>query len=255
MVNGNVRFAYTYSNGWWGDYSSGAHAWSMLGSAGLSSAFLGDGGWHTVGTGLSYRYASSGDYSNWLVNGNVRFAYTYSNGWWGDYSSGANAWSMLGSAGLSSAFLGDGGWHTVATGLSYRYVPSGDYSNWLVNGNVRFAYTYSNGWWGDYSSGANSWSLVGSSGVSSAFLGDGGWHTVGSGLSYRYASSGDYSNWMVGGNMRFGTPIAPGSGATMGRIRGASWALPDSPRPSWAMAIGTSWTAYGPTGTLTELAI
>ena len=183
MVNGNMRFAYTYGTGLWGDYSSGAKTWSLLGSAGLSSAFLGDGGWHTVGTGLSYMYTSSGDYSNWLVNGNMRFAYNYGAGSWGDYSSGANTWSLLGSAGLSSAFLGDGAWHTVGTGLSYRYASSGDYSNWLVNGNMRFAYNYGAGSWGDYSSGASTWSMLGSAGLSSAFLGDGGWHTVGTGLS------------------------------------------------------------------------
>ena len=162
----------------------------MLGSAGLSSAFLGDGGWHTVGTGLSYRYVPSGDYSNWLVNGNVRFAYTYSNGWWGDYSSGANSWSLVGSSGVSSAFLGDGGWHTVGSGLSYRYASSGDYSNWLVNGNMRFAYTYSTGQWGDY--GANTWCLLGPTRLSSTFLGDGNWHTMDSIWSYEYVSGVGY---------------------------------------------------------------
>ena len=92
----------------------------MLGSAGLPSAFLGDGGWHTVGTGLSYRYASSGDYSKWLVNGNMRFAYTYSTGQWGDY--GSSTWCLLGPTKISSAFLGDGNWHKLDSIWSYEFV-------------------------------------------------------------------------------------------------------------------------------------
>ena len=195
-----MRFAYSYSTGQWGDYAPAAIAWSLLGSAGLSSAFLGDGGWHTVGAGESYRYASGGDYSNWLVNGNMRFAYSYGTGQWGDYAPAAGTWSLLGSAGLSSAFLGDGSWHTVWTGVSYRYTASGDYSNWLVNGNMRFAYTYGTGQWADYAPAADEWSLLGASGLSSAYLGDGAWHTLGNDINgaewrYSYDATVDSGQW------------------------------------------------------------
>ena len=166
-----MRFAYNYGAGSWGDYSSGANAWSMLGSAGLSSAFLGDGGWHTVGTGLSYRYASSGDYSNWMVNGNVRFAYTYSIGQWGDY--GASTWCLLGPTKLSSAFLGDGNWHTLDSIWSYEFVSGlgylkGSVSTWVPlpqggscwgSSPTQFACNYTNQVFGLYDSGVTS-SLV-----------------------------------------------------------------------------------------------
>jgi hypothetical protein len=260
LVNGSMRFAYTYSNGQWADYSSGANAWSLLGYASVSSAFLGDGAWHNVGTGLSYKYFSGGDYSNWLVNGNMRFAYTYNNGWWADYSSGANTWSLVGPAGLSSAFLGDGGWHTVGTGVSYKYFSSGDYSNWLVNGNMRFAYTYGNGLWADYSSGANTWSLVGSAGVASAFLGDGAWHNVGTGLSYKYFSSGDYSNWLVSGRLRFAYTYGTGLWADYSSAT-KTWSVLGAPGLSSAFLgdgsphmLDTTWsyTYSGTTGTWTN---
>ena len=219
------RFRYDYgAHQWWDIGMYGV--WRTLGASGWSAAaqhsandpmFVGNGGWHDVGTGLSYRYASAGDYSNWLINGNMRFAYTYGTGQWADYYWGTNTWSLLGPSGISSTFLGDGAWHTLGgTGFRYRYERSGDYDNWLVNGAMRFAYTYGNGLWADYSSGANTWSVVGSGGLSSSFLGDGGWHTVGTGLSYRYASSGDSSNWQVNGALRFAYTYGAGQWADYG---------------------------------------
>jgi hypothetical protein len=265
LINGNMRYAYTYSTGQWADYYWGTNTWSRLGSAGTSSAFLGDGAWHTVGTGLSYKYFSAGDYDNWMVNGSLRFAYTYGSGLWADYYRGTTTWGVLGSGGVSSAFIGDGGWHTVATGLSYRYASAGDYSNWLINGNMRFAYTYGTGQWADYYWGTNTWSLLGSGGISSTFLGDGAWHTVGTGLSYKYMTSGDYSNWMVNGSLRFAYTYGAGQWADYYRAT-TTWSLLGSAGLASAFigdgawhGLGNGWDysyaantgTWAPTGTLT----
>ena len=208
LINGNMRFAYTYGTGQWADYYWGTNTWSLLGPSGISSTFLGDGAWHTLGgTGFRYRYERSGDYDNWLVNGAMRFAYTYGNGLWADYSSGANTWSVVGSGGLSSSFLGDGRWHNLGTGWWYRYASSGDYSNWVINNNMRFAYTYSSGQWADY--GANTWALLGRTGLSSTFLGDGNWHTLDSIWSYEFLNGYGY----LKGSVTHWTPDSSGGGS------------------------------------------
>jgi hypothetical protein len=210
LVNNNLRFAYTYGTGLWADYSPAANAWSLISTGVLSSTFLGDGAWHTLGgTGFRYRYERSGDYSNWLVNNNMRFAYTYGTGRWADYSSGANTWSMLGSGVLSSTFLGDGGWHGVGNSWWYRYERSGDFSNWVTNNHMRFAYTYSSGQWADC--GANTWCLLGPTRVSSAFLGDGNWHTLDSIWVYAFF---DDIGWLTGDSVSTwsGAFWSPGGG-------------------------------------------
>ena len=102
----------------------------------------------TVAQSWSYREASNIGYWSW--GGTDRFKYDYgATQWWDTTTFGG--WQKLGAVGQSTAnhagvsdpnFLGNGSWHTVGTGLSYWYNAGGGYSNWMVNGNMRFAYTY-----------------------------------------------------------------------------------------------------------------
>ena len=157
------------------------------GPAGLNAAFVGDGHWYDLGNGFTYRYSAAYDQGTFKDGAAQRFMYNYASGQWSD-SADTVSWQALGMAGLNAAFIGDGAWHTVWTAVWYRYTASGDYSNWLVSGAMRFVYAYNVGQWSDYSPVAGRWSLLGSLGLSSAFLGDGSWHTVWTGVSVQVHS-------------------------------------------------------------------
>ena len=114
-----------------------------------------------MGTGLSYRYSSSGDYSNWLVNGNMRFAYTYGDGLWADYYAGSNAWYLMGPGGMSSAFIGDGNYHTFTGNGRYRYSRADDYGYWNYQSYDIYRIAYLSGTF--YYRKGSSWSNMGTS--------------------------------------------------------------------------------------------
>jgi hypothetical protein len=232
ITGGTFRLAYGYTPGVWWDYSD---TWRALSSTGVGSAFIGNaaiGAYYYMNNNWYYGYDVNQDIGYWKAStGPFRFAYYYPEGIWYD-AANTGGWASLGSAGLSSAFLGDGSWHTVGTGLSYIYSPSSDCNSWMVNGYVRFAYVYGSGQWYDIWSHLRSsqemainprdwdpsWMLLGQSGQSSAFVGDGAYHVLFSdGTRYRYSS--EYGYWNTSGvpgtdDFRFGYIDGGSTGST-----------------------------------------
>jgi hypothetical protein len=206
--NGLERFLYNYTSGQWSDHAAGnSPYWSTVGGAGVSSAFIGDGTWHNVNSdSWNYLYSAAGDYGTWNRNGLHRFFYNYNSGQWSDHAaSNSSYWSTVGGAGASSAFIGDGAWHNVnSNNWCYLYSATGDYGTWHRNGLHRFVYYYSSGQWSDHAASNSSyWSAVGGAGVSSAFIGDGSWHGLGTNWSYYYDKSSDSSQFKYQGNLQF----------------------------------------------------
>jgi hypothetical protein len=148
-----------------------------------------DGQWQVYSPGWSYMWMSSGNYAIWRNDaiGWGRFVYAYTPGQWFDGS-----WNSIGNNGASSAFIGDGAWHNLNNGWSHYYTTSGDYAVWMNNavGWGRFVTAYGPKQWFD-----GSWNPIGTSGASTAFLGDGTWHDLNNGWSYNYVASSDYAVW------------------------------------------------------------
>jgi hypothetical protein len=186
------RFVYGYTNRQWFDGS-----WSAIGTSGASSAFMGDSAWHNLNNGWSYYYTTSGDYAVWKNNaiGLGRFTTAYGSKQWYDAS-----WNPIGTSGASTAFMGDSAWHNLNNGWSYYYTTSGDYAVWKNNaiGLGRFITAYGPKQWYD-----SSWNPIGTSGASTAFIGDGAWHNLNNGWSYSYGASPDESYWSTNSSTRF----------------------------------------------------
>ena len=194
------RFGYDYKNGNWSDCDL-AGTWRRIGGTGVSGAFLGDGNFQDLKNGWSYQYTASTDTSNWKDGTILRFSYNYTPGqWWQNGYTGG--WQVLGSSGLSAAFLGDGVSHSIGNGWSYYYTPSTDTGYWLTNSANRFAYGYVTGQWQD-NGNIGGWATLGPAGLSASFLGDGNWHTMDSIWSYELVSGigylkGSVSTWLPG---------------------------------------------------------
>jgi hypothetical protein len=189
-TGGNFRLAYGYTGGVWFDYSD---MWRALSSTGVGSAFIGNaaiGAYYPLNNGWYYGYNKDQDIAYWMNSttlGTFRFAYYYAGGQWYDSGHGSAGWDELGTAGISSAFIGDGSFHDV--GLSdawlYLYRSSEDQSLWReYTGVTRLAYEYTVGQWWDY--GATGWNTLGRSGQNSDFIGKGARWSIG------LPSSGDY---------------------------------------------------------------
>jgi hypothetical protein len=209
QYNGLHRFYYDYALGQWYDHSSSNVTWwSTVGGASVSSAFIGDSGWHNLNNGWAYIYGMGVDQGSWVYNGRLRLVYSYALGQW--YDPTTPTWSALGIAGLSSAFLGDGTWHDLKNGWSWLYTASGDHSQWMNGTNLRFDYFYIPGQWYDYSPTTSTWSTLGAGNVASTFIGDGTWHGLNDGWSYMFTSATDTGEWKFGANSRFRFAYTPG---------------------------------------------
>ena len=192
----SVRFAYGYNSGQWCDTGLGG-GWQTLGT-GLTSTFLGDGGYHDLKNGWSYMYNASIDYAYWRDGSDVRFAYGYTGGQWNDTGLGGG-WQTLAS-GLTPTFLGNGGYYDLKNGWSYMYNASIDYAYWKDGSDVRFAYGYTGGQWNDTGLGGT-WQTL-ASGLTPTFLGNGGYYDLKNGWSYMYNASIDYAYWKDGSYVR-----------------------------------------------------
>ena len=193
--NGGItRFGYHYSVGQWWDNRNG---WAKLGSEAVSQAFIGDGTFHDLNNGWSYKYLTSITSGYWNDGSITRFGYLYSVGQWWDNCSG---WSKLGSEGVSQVFIGDGVYHNLNNGWWYEYNKAQDRSYWETGGVERFCYHYDNGQWWDW---GISWYELSAEGVSQAFVGDGAAHDLFNGLSYSYDKDLAIGYWLVDGANRF----------------------------------------------------
>jgi len=203
LCSGVVRFGFDYDPGqWWHQGTT----WTTLSGIGLAEGdWVGDGSWHNLNNnGWSYRYLTSITSGYWNNAGTTRFGYHYSGvQWWDNW----NGWGKLGSLGVSQAFIGDGEFHDLNNGWSYKYVTSISSGYWNNAGTTRFGYHYSAGqWWDNW----NGWEKLGSLGVSQAFIGDGTWHGLNPGWSYSYSTAISSGFWNNGIGTRFGYDYGAG---------------------------------------------
>jgi hypothetical protein len=196
---GSVRFISAYTPGQWFDGT-----WNKIGDAGISTAFIGDGSAHTISTDWDFLYDSSADSGIWRRHTGAanRFKYLYSTGqWWdwSDYNSGA--WKRIGGPGAySSSFLGDGAWHNLGNKWSYLYNATSDYAQYRYSAGSpvytsdRFRYYYSTGEWQNYDK-LVVYTRMGNVGLSSAFMGDMNWHSLGNNWYYFFTDlDGSWGN-------------------------------------------------------------
>ena len=188
----DARLAYGYTGGQWNDTGLGG-GWQRLAS-GLTPSFLGDGVYHDMQNGWSYMYLASVDYAYWRNGSDARLAYGYTGGQWNDTGLGGG-WKTVGT-GVNPTFVGDGVYHDMNNGWSYMYYASIDYAYWRYGSAVRLAYGYSGGQWCNTGNGGG-WQTLGT-GVSPTFIGDGVYHDMQNGWSYRYFASVDYGEWTGG---------------------------------------------------------
>ena len=156
-----MRLGYNIGTGqWWqNDQFSG---WSVIGSPGSSSSFIGDGQWKNLGNGVWYEYynPSNSEHFNFDGSGTRRLGYNFGTGQWWDYYSAS--WHTLGQSGMSSAFIGDGAYHQLwSDGAKYQYVSG--YGYWSSNGvsnDDDFRITYASGQWYRYYDGSTIYDAV-----------------------------------------------------------------------------------------------
>jgi hypothetical protein len=176
--DGAMKFRYDQTNKQWGDYSSVDSKWYTLSVTGLSGTFIGDGVYHDLGNGFSFAYAASADYGRFRKGGTTdRFLYYYSYGKW--YDTGAyGSWQILGNAGLSASFMGDGSTHVLGNNFSYSYASDEGTFTLTSGGANRFKYAYGSGQWSDWGKDA-AWADLGTADKSAEFMGDGAHHDLG----------------------------------------------------------------------------
>lgn len=224
---GYFRFYYNYSSQQWNDWSNAANTWSKLGPAGTSSnEWLGDGNWHNFSDGRSYLYTDH--ISVWKDQGYYRFYYNYLAGLWHGFANGPNIWSDIGATGVSAEYLGDSKWHTVGNDLQYLYYKHS--SVWKVNDKFRFYHNYLAGQWMDYSDATATWSNIGSSGLTSAFIGDGTPHNMGKGYQFTYDKGSDKARFLWDAGHDYRKSMSTGSWE---QLIGESW------ESSWASLVKT----------------
>jgi len=189
------RFAYSYMSVAWSHYGYDG-IWKTLGTGTYSADFIGDGGAHGLGTwyGSSWRFtydvgADRGDFAKYCSSPGEyrnRLAYGYSDGSWWHYGA-TGGFTELGQGGYTADFIGDATSHDLGTlnGTNWLFFYSGNwdesYFTYRVGENFyeRFAYDYVAGLWRHRSYGSGMGAL-GPAGASSAFVGDGNPHSIGS---------------------------------------------------------------------------
>jgi hypothetical protein len=217
--NGNWRLAYTSGIGQWWDFTGngmGLGTWNKLGGTGVSPAFLGDaaiGAYYNLNNGWCYGYDTRSDAGYWWNGSAWRFAYNYGVGQWYDWSQWSDlnnkCYHPIGSPKFSSAFIGDGVLRDLGNGWSFEYVSSTDTAYWRPGIFWRLGYQYTPGQWWDCSQlgGEDHWHTLGSTGVSSVFLGNadiGAFYPLHNGWVYGYSRQNDTEYWHNGASFRYG---------------------------------------------------
>jgi hypothetical protein len=200
-ADGRVRFSYAYNSGQWNDVYTATNTWAVLGAAGMSSKFIGDGVYRNVGNGWFFGYYAGGDAGYWkrAADGSMRLAYSYSAGQWNDVYTPTNSWAVVGTGGMGPGFIGNGAYWNVGNGWLFGYSVGGDYSGWKIasSGQTRFSYSFGTGLWWDYT--VNGWGRLGLGGMNALFLGDGQWHQFGTNELFSY--DGSFYYWATGANV------------------------------------------------------
>ncbi|MCA1959941.1 MAG: hypothetical protein LDL33_04015, partial [Desulfomonile sp.] len=200
--DGKWRFRYGYQLGQW--YNTGdILSWQTLGAAGQSGAFIGSGAWYALGNGFSYKFYAPQNAGYFKQGDDYRFLYLYGTGEWRHTGDTALSWRSLGGVGQTASFLGDGLWHDLGNGVSYCFMTGGYSSGYFKIGtSYRFKYQYGPGQW-FHTGNTVSWQRLGGSGESALFMGDGYWHNIGNGFTYRYYAPQDAAYIKDGAAYRF----------------------------------------------------
>jgi len=201
------RFRYRYASGQW-LHSGDTLSWRYLGSSGLSGTFVGSGYLCHLGNGFTYKYYAPYHDGYFKEGDSYRFRYGYTSGQW--YHSGDTlSWRLLGSSGLSAAFLGSGHLSDLGNGFSYWYYARYHDGYFKEGDSYRFRYRYAPGQW-LHSGDTQSWQVLSVAGQSSAFVGNGNWHSLGNGFNYRYYAPQNVGYFRQGYTYRFRYRYGPG---------------------------------------------
>jgi len=197
-LDGAQKFRWHLTDHQWWHYSTNGLNWYVLSATGLPFSFVGSGAWNDLGNGFSYRYAVAYDYGYWMQGSTYRFYYQYGPGQW--YHTAATlSWQVLGNAGLTASFLGDGPYHDLGNGFWYRYALATSIGFWSQNAlesNQRFRYWYASGRWQHRGYDGVYYNL-GPAGSSARFMADGAYHNLGNGFWYRFASANFIGIWSL----------------------------------------------------------
>ena len=160
-----TNLSYNYSTGIWYDqgYMGTPKDWKWLSNIMVSADFMGDGLFHQTGFstwwyGFNYGGGQKGEWWG-PCGGSAGFFYDYQNGqWWtagGKGSTPATFWGygLLGTAGKSAQFMGDGSTYDLDGAHQFQFVNNSGESNcygiW-TGGLSLWRYDYAAGQW-DYS--------------------------------------------------------------------------------------------------------
>jgi len=192
------RFSYNYTVSQW-SHRGASTGWGVISAQGVSAEFLGDGNWIDLGNGFTYRYLAADDTGHFKVGADERFYFGYGASRW-FHRGHSTDWAALTGSHFAAQFIGDGGWYDLGNGFSYHYdlgVSLG-YFKRGDTGQERFCYWYGSSQWAVRSDHWD-WVWLSVENTSSAqFVGDGGWHDLGSGWWYFYALSIDTGYWGKG---------------------------------------------------------
>ena len=188
---GIIQFAYNYGSGQWLDQGV-TGGLKTLTYTPMSAEFIGDGNTYDIGAtplnGVSWQYQFNGAYGNWMRLGQYRFAYDYTYSKWLRWGGTSWRWGQLSASGVSADFMGDGATHNIGTFTAPWYFTynagtglADDRSQFSrsATGDNRFAYRFADSRWFDYDVSASTWVVLGNSGASPAFIGDGSAHSLG----------------------------------------------------------------------------
>ncbi|MCA1961988.1 MAG: hypothetical protein LDL33_14485 [Desulfomonile sp.] len=199
------RFHYWYGTGQW-EHRGAFGDWNDLGAGERSASFIGTNVAKQLGNDWWYTYYYGSDNAYWTLTSDPdssRFTYKYDTGQWRHRGYGGS-WHNLGASERSALFVGNYVWHDLRDGWWYRYMLSeGEWSRDGTDAGHRLRYYYYSGLWCHFRDNIG-WSINSSSNpMSSAFIGDGKYHdmgTIGSTQWYfQYFRIPDASYWSLDG--------------------------------------------------------
>jgi VCBS repeat-containing protein len=201
-------FRYDFDTGQWdrdadNDYTTPGD-WVLFGFPDAPHYFVYDGPWYELPDSYWFQYQEDGYGYWWYDNGGSvhYFAYGYQdNDWWWDQDGqlGTGDWQRIYDPNSGDNFIFDGDLHTLDDGADYYF--SGGAGYWAPDGSGQFAYEYQTGqwWWSD----GSDWYALGDAGADSSPIYDGAWHTLASGLDYKYETGSHYWVDVDTGGFRF----------------------------------------------------
>jgi len=194
------RFLYDYGLSQW-SHRGDSTDWGTLSASGVSAEFVGDGGWHNIGTDWNYQYVAANSEGYFKEGDAERFFYGYAASQW-SHKGDSTDWGTLSAAGISAAFVGDAAWHDLGNGFSYQYVTADKEGYFKVGSTERFLYGYGLSQW-SHKGDSTDWATLTTAGFSAQFVGDGGWHDLGNGFAYQYLTATGLGYFKVGSAQRF----------------------------------------------------